>query len=332
MLRSGDMLSVVQHAGRSTVLCWVALASLLISVETAFAGDFDPEPIAALPAVPELVAEPDCFFRSEVALVFPHVNSLLRAPVILGNGTLVPVSLQSGKLNPTVSPLFQVGAFRFGPGYGELALTYRFLVSDGSQDLSEESLGFARVRSRLAMNTFDLDYIKTDCPLIGNVRLDWYMGFRLQVVFFDTQAERGFVRQTANNDFFGVGPRVGFKLARPLLLFGDNAGREPALSLFSRFESAAVVGYDTSQAFSAIFAAGSPQPGSPVMGINSQQATNGSPSIAVQAGMTVVLPVLPALRWQAGYQFEQWYQLGVIGSSRGDVYSHGVFFGGQWLF
>ena len=86
-----------------------------------------------MPALPTLEVERDAFFRTEAAVVFPHIDGVLRAPVGVGN-TVVPVALASANLNATVSPLFQLSTLRFGPGYGELALTYRFIATEGRQD------------------------------------------------------------------------------------------------------------------------------------------------------------------------------------------------------
>src|SRR5262249_5723869 len=77
------------------------------------------------PHKPNLLVESDCFVNADMALVFPHLSSLLTAPVRLGeNGPVKTVALGNAGLDATVSPLIQIGAFRFGPGYGELAFSY----------------------------------------------------------------------------------------------------------------------------------------------------------------------------------------------------------------
>src|SRR5581483_6830833 len=75
-----------------------------------------------LPYRTGIVVESDCFANAEVAVVFPHLSSVLTAPVPLGDSGLSRVvTLRNTGLNTTVSPQFQIGAFRLGPGYGELA-------------------------------------------------------------------------------------------------------------------------------------------------------------------------------------------------------------------
>jgi hypothetical protein len=275
-------------------------------------------PLLEAPALPTLDVEPDAFFRAEVATVFPHIDGVLRFPVMVGNAA-VPVALSSAPLNPTVSPLFQLGAFRFGPGYGELAFTYRFIGAEGNADRWEDSLGFAHARSRLSANLFDFDYLRRDVTPNWGIQLDWYVGARVQFTFFDTEATAGPIVQTANTDFVGAGPRAGLRIARPLGFFDDHR-----LALFTRLETAMVIGYNVNQNFS------SASPGA--FGGGSQQATIVSPSVAVQVGVSYSPPRFPALSGQAGYQFEEWYQLGLVGASRGDVYLHGFFLGGAWNF
>src|SRR5262249_11285189 len=65
------------------------------------------------PYQPSLAHESDCFVDAEVALVFPQLHSLLTAPVSLtAGGPLNLVSLHNARLDPTASPLFQLGGFR----------------------------------------------------------------------------------------------------------------------------------------------------------------------------------------------------------------------------
>src|SRR5262249_28161941 len=141
----------------------------------------------------------------------PHLSSSLNAPVSLGeNGLLTTVALRNARLDATVSPLFQIGAFRFGPGYAELALTYQFLVTDGTDFFPAfGNLGPTFIRSRLNLQAFTLDYVRNACSLGWDTLLSWEVGPRLQVVFFDTQAESAASFEQARNYFFGAGLHAG---------------------------------------------------------------------------------------------------------------------------
>src|SRR5262249_34543589 len=149
------------------------------------------------------------------------------------------VALGNANLNATVSPLIQIGAFRFGPGYPELAINYRFLATEGNElRPAFGEPGVAVLRSRLNLQTFDLDYIRNGCLLGWGTVLSWDVGARLQVVFFDTQAQTASSFQTGRNYFFGAGPHGGFGLTKAL---------PNGMELFGRFDTALVIGYNTVQ-------------------------------------------------------------------------------------
>jgi hypothetical protein len=230
------------------------------------------------------------------------------------NGATIPVALPNAHLNATVSPLFQLSAFRFGPGYGELALNYRFLITEGSDLLPAfDGPGQALFHSRLNLQIFSLDFIRNDCPLGTDTLLSWEVGGRLQVVFFDTRAQTASSFQQARNSFYGAGPHAGVGLTRLL---------PSRLELFGRFDAAALVGYNTTQSFVAAT-------NDPVLGVlagtSNQQQTEISPTISVQLGLTWSPTWLPACRVRGGYQFEEWYNLGRVKDSRGDLSAQGLF-------
>src|SRR5262249_26392348 len=155
---------------------------------------------------PGLCLEPDSFAGVEMAVVFPHLSSLLSAPVLLRpNGPTTTVVLRNAHLDATVSPLIQLGAFRFGPGYGELACSYRFLVTAGHELFpGSAASGPVGVHSRLNLQTFDLDYARNECCLGPDTHLRWEVGARLNVVFFDTQARGAASFEQARNYFIGA--------------------------------------------------------------------------------------------------------------------------------
>jgi hypothetical protein len=274
------------------------------------------------PHKPGLTLEPDCFVNAEVAVVFPHLSSVLAAPLNLGtNGPAQLVALRNARLDATAAPLVQVGAFRFGPGYGELALSYRIFGTSGDDVFpGAEGAPAARVHSRLNFQAFGLDYIHNNCPVADNLSLSWDVGLRLQVVFFDTQVETADSFLQARNYFFGCGPHAGVGLTRSL-----SAG----LGVYGRFDAALVVGYNTTQDFAATIL--DPVSG-PLSGSASQQETQLSPSFAVQTGLTWTPEALPCARLRAGYQFEQWYNLGRVSNSRGNLNAHELFLNAEVTF
>src|SRR5262249_27510524 len=161
--------------------------------------------------------------------------------------------------------------FRFGPGYGELACSYRFLVTDGHELFpGSAASGPVGVHSRLNLQTFDLDYARNECCLGPDTHLRWEVGARLNVVFFDTQARGAASFEQARNYFIGAGPHAGLNVTRSL---------RQGLGLFTSFDAALVLGYNTAQNF--VVAARDADNHS-LSGPAMQQQTDLSPSVAVQ--------------------------------------------------
>jgi Legionella pneumophila major outer membrane protein precursor len=271
---------------------------------------------------PGLCLETDAFASVEIAVVFPHLSSLLSAPVPLGpNGPTTTVALRNAHLDATVSPLIQLGAFRFGPGYGELACSYRFLTTDG-RELFPGSAGSGPVgvHSRLSLQTFDLDYARNECCLGPDMLLRWEVGARLNVVFFDTQARGAASFEQGRNYFFGAGPHAGVSVTQAL---------RQGLGLFTRCDAALVLGYNTAQNF--VVAARDPD-SHILSGSAMQQQTDLSPSVAVQAGLSWSPCWLPGSCLRGGYQFEQWYNLGRVAASHGNLNAHSLFLNWEYSF
>jgi hypothetical protein len=274
------------------------------------------------PHKPGLPVESDCFLHADLALVFPHLSSLLTAPVRLReDGPVKTVALGNAGLDATVSPSLQIGAFRFGPGYGELAFSYRFLATEGTDVLPAfDGSGAGVIRSRLNLQTFSLDYLRKDCPLGWDTTLSWEVGARLQVVFFDTQAQTAASFQQARNYFLGAGPHAGFTVTRAM---------PSGLGLFGHFDAALLGGYNTAQNF--VVTVPDPQ-NDALSGTERQQQSQFAPSLAAQVGLSWTPAGLPHSCLRGGYQFEQWYNLGRVEGSRGDLNAHGVFVSWEWRF
>src|SRR5262249_45429313 len=148
-------------------------------------------------------------------------------------------------LDLTGSPKFELG-YRFDDGLGAVALSYRFIVTDGQELLLGWDLdgSDAPMRSRLDMNIIDLDYVSREISVGRICELRWRAGVRLASIYFDSQAEGFFIEQQASSSFFGAGPHVGLDLWHKL---GDTQ-----LALFGRLDSSVPIG-QIHQAFSETF-------------------------------------------------------------------------------
>jgi len=248
-------------------------------------------------------------------VAFPHLSSVLSAPIQLGSkGLTKQLELPNTDLNATASPFIEIGWFNFGPGYGELAINYRILATDGNNYFAGTGPNEPfHAHSTLNLQTIALDYICKDCPLWDDLLLSWDAGVRLQVVFFDTQAQSASTFEQARNYFFGAGPHVGVGLARAL---------PRGFCFFGHFDFALIAGYNTTQNF--VFTTTGPASGT-LSGTADQEQTQLSPSLAVQAGLAWRPDWLPAAQLRAGYQFDQWYNVGRVDTSRGNLNAQGLF-------
>jgi hypothetical protein len=95
------------------------------------------------------------------------------------------------------------------------------------------------------------------------------------------------------------------------------------VGLYGGFDAALIVGYNTVQDF--VSTTNVPNAGL-VSGSTSKEKDDLSPSFAVRAGLTWTPAFLPTAEFRTGYQFEQWYHLGHVSGSRGDLSAQGLFF------
>jgi Legionella pneumophila major outer membrane protein precursor len=266
------------------------------------------------PEKPSLQVEADCFVDAEIEVVFPHLSSVLSAPVQLGDGgPTKQLEVRNTRLNATVSPFIELGGFGFGPGYGELAVNYRILATVGNDDfLGNGANASYSVRSTLNLQTFAFDYIRKDCPVLDDLMLSWDVGVRVQVVYFDTQVQSAGTFEQARNYFFGAGPHLGLGLSETLL---------HGFSLYGHADVALIGGYNTAQNF--VLATNDPASGV-LSGSAQQEHSQLSPTLGFQVGLAWSPDALPATQFRAGYQFDQWYNVGKVDASHGNLNAQGL--------
>src|SRR5262249_29372141 len=130
-----------------------------------------PAPQPFIPAQPDVVQLPasaaqEAFagpiehrfsFQAEGALIFPMVRQHLSAPVNVGGLYTTNATLPTADMDLGGAVSLNLVYNRFGPGV--FSATYRFLGSEGRNELiGFDPTGPAFLRSRLDMNTLDLDY------------------------------------------------------------------------------------------------------------------------------------------------------------------------------
>ena len=256
-------------------------------------------------------------FQVEGAFIFPIVRQHLHAPVTVDGLYTTTAALPTADMDLGGAVSFNLVYNRFGPGV--FSATYRLLASEGRDVLTGfDPAGDAFLRSRLDMNTVDLDYGSRGIPLGPLWLVRWQAGAKLASVFFDSRADGPTLERHISNSFFGAGPHAAFSLTRTL----GNSG----LALYGRFDGGVVFG-EVRQKFSETVWAGD----TPIAyGKTSQAINRGIPMLNAQIGLSASPFSGRFGRWQAGYQFEQWWTIGNVGASTGDLILHGIF--ARWTY
>jgi hypothetical protein len=264
---------------------------------------------------------PGWFWAIELNLVAPQIKNRLQASVAInspivqlpGVQEFLPaiVHVPTAELDWTGAPRFELG-YRYPEGFGELLLSYRFLVSEGRNLIPNFDFGGdGFLKSRLDMHAVDLDYGSREFSLDPHWDMKWRVGVRLANVFFDSLAEGFFREERISNHFIGAGPHVGLDLWRSLDIDG--------MGLFIRLEGASVIG-QISQSFGRVIG-----DDTLVGGATLVHHTQGVPVFNVQAGLSWV-PWYGRTRFALGYEFERWWYIGEAANSRAELTTQGIFF------
>jgi hypothetical protein len=267
-------------------------------------------------------AQPGLYFGLELEILAPHIRNGLNANVAATGFEPNVVALGGAPLDWTGSPKFNLG-YRFAEGLGSVDVSYRFVVSDGTEILQGFDLdgSDAPLKSRLDMNIVDIDYVSREISLGHVCDLQWRVGARLASVFFDSQAEGFFLAQQTSNSFFGAGPHVGLDL-------GHRLGNSE-FGLFGRIDTSVPIG-QVRQSFSEVFVTSD---GTVVGGATDVHQTQAVPTLGIQFGLSWT-PCWRGrqARYTFGYAFEEWWDVGQAGSSRADLTTQGFFLRGEFNF
>jgi hypothetical protein len=280
---------------------------------------FERDPRLDPPAWPQ----PGWFAGVDLAVVGPHVKNRLTDMVQIGNQMPDTVHLPSAELNWTVSPRIDLG-YRLPSGFGEFALAYQTLSTDGSGSVLGPD-GVADLKSRLDVNIGDLDYLSREMSLWPHCGMKWWFGLRLANVYFDSQANEAFAGAAAGsgvfathttNHFLGGGPHYGLELTRHW--------EETGLSLMVRADGATLLGR-VQQDFLEVSTSPGPA-GGLLTGETRRSNPQDVPMLNVFLGVTWQPPRYPYLHLSAGYEYEYWWNVGRLSTStsRGEWSEQGI--------
>lgn len=261
------------------------------------------------------LAPPDsgAFFDVELDFLKPHLKNQLSGTVTFPGGSTDTFQTPAVSLPWTVAPRFEVG-YNFGDDFGSLSAAYRFLVSQGNGTVTD-ARGTFDVRSRLSLDQFDFDYTSGRFSPAPFLDLKYRIGARLADVYFDDRADDGVLLQKASNNFLGAGPHFGLDADRRI-------GLVPGLALFGRADGAILIG-EIQQRFSEGL------DGTTFFGDDERRRTETVPTLTFQAGLSYTPPRMDFIHFTAGYQFEQWWNIGQLGASRGELTDQGFFLRGE---
>lgn len=152
-------------------------ASLYAPTTPAFTCDapqgpyFDCDPRTDPPVLPQ----PGWFADVELGVMLPHIMNDTHEAVTV-NGVTSRVQLPGGTLDWAAAPRFELG-YRLPEGFGEIALAYRFLGSQGHSTVSgafDAPDAIGSVLTRLDIQTADLDYASNELSICS-----WWAKWRI---------------------------------------------------------------------------------------------------------------------------------------------------------
>jgi hypothetical protein len=248
------------------------------------------------------------FTGLELQILKAHVQSGLSGTVAnraqKANGTSTLVALPTAALDWTVSPRVFLG-YRLPSQFGEFLVAYRHLGTQGGGGVPGAS---GVLNSRLAFDIVDFDYNSRELSLYPGCDMKWTIGIRSLFMSFDSRftqpsgqaaAGNGIFQARDSNNIAGVGPHVALQLLQHLGHSGWSLGLKTD---FASIYHDSHVGYSTESTTLG-------PDGRPLFGQTTHFATQDSPTINVQAGLSWQPAPQSPSRFFLGYQYEHFWAL-----------------------
>ena len=246
------------------------------------------------------------FANVESDVVHAHVINNLHDTFLVAGAVPTTVALPSAALNWTGEPRVDIG-YRLGSGFGEFFLSYRFLVTEGSQGVIGPD-GPAGLKSRFDLNVIDCNYASHEITLFPEWLMKWHFGVRYMSLFFDSQELEPFTEAVAgsgifasgeSNSYWGIGPDWGLDLSRRL----GNTG----FSIAMRGDGAILLGRIRQGFFADSTAVG---PAGLLRGADHVSSSQAVPMFDARLGVSWKPDPCSRMTVFAGYEYEHWWNVG----------------------
>lgn len=264
------------------------------------------------------------FGNADLGIMKPHLKVQLMTPLAIApTGATIPVPV--APLDWCAVPQVTLG-WRLCGGAGDIRLSYRLLASSGQASLPVPEGGNGSVRSRLNVNTIDLDYVMPEFLSEGAETAWWFLrdlrfgiGARGVTSFADSHVVGLQTEQQIATFFAGGGLRFLTEWHKQLCY--------PGLNFYSRLAATFVVA-PLRQSFNQITSInGVPQPDFFNVGLEHTGIGIG----AIEAGFSWTPPHLERrLRLTTAYSWERWWDFGQSNDATSELTLQGLILRAEW--
>jgi hypothetical protein len=182
----------------------------------------------------------------ELQALVPHVHHDVVNTATVGMNMPGSFAVPVSGFDWTVSPRLEIG-YRLPSGFGEFAINYQYLRTNGSGTAPYGPDGpGAPVSDKFEFNLSDFDYASREFTPWKYWGFKWRVGFRQLHMFYTTTLDQpfavaaagsGVVQERGFNAYHGYGAHVGVELDR------DLSQHLPGLSLVSKLDVGGTFGF-----------------------------------------------------------------------------------------
>jgi len=256
--------------------------------------------------------EPAIFINVDFGAVIPNLKNQLNSTVTYQNGRVVNVDVASANLDWAFQPHLELG-YRLPGEEGGFAISWRGYASSGTSSVPINLLP-ANVKTEVSFNIGDLDYIAPMFQPFKEVDVFYRIGARIGAIYFSSSQKNEIHNLLETNYMFGGGPHLCL----------ESHKRFKMLSGFSHFASVdgTVLIGQTNQNFTSA----QKSPEGELSGTTNQFKIQSIPAVTFQTGFSYTPSRAPNTKYSVGYQIEQYWNIGNVNNSKGQLGDNAFFF------